>query len=868
MRVFRLGERVVDLAASTVTHRDEVQHLTVIETKLLGQLARRSGEVMARDELLVSVWGYRPGVQSRTIDTTTIRLRKKLEDDPSEPKHLIAVYGQGMRLDGVVSDNPSPGSEGFVGRTAELARIGEVFRGGARIVTLTGPAGAGKSRTAAEAMRRSSFDPIEVACGAVQSSTDLDRAVRAALGMSASRGPIGEILARDLHTVLLLDECELCIEAVARRVTEWLTAAPHLKILATSRAPLGLPQEQIIALGALEPVDAAALFLARVQRSSLRLPDEAVIHRVVGLLEGLPLAIELLAARCAVVPLEVIEPLLGAQLEVLGAPGRRSMAEVLERSFLALPPELRYVLTEIAAFESSFDLDDLAAVTEVRPAVALDRLEALASRSLLRIEPGGRYSLYTIVRQRARQDLTEDAPVRWRLVRWLARLGEPELIVSQGRELSQRSVWRHALPDLRVAIALSLSTDPAMAERCGLAAVWHLSLLGADEGLVLGETIASIAQTPRIRLFLALAMALLQQARDHLAQSIAALEAAVDLASLPRDIVAVRCTLASHRRAQGDRDGMLRELDLARPYVPLAGEMEVLWLQVMGYNTPGSPGQDLLRESARLARLRGDRDREISSLLFLVGSVDSRGGLEEVDILHGRILALSAYADVSMRNRAFAFYSIGGLMRFRGELDEAEPILESALELALQMGLIVQSIDIRLEIARLWLQQGRIADARRELEPLTWETTRPNISTGKVLIAWGEILLREDTPAHAVVALRAALAHGQDGRWPHLEADALELLALATADLSCLEAATVLDDSLGRSVRRDAIRSELSAQQGAAVEARAALDRACREAERLSLGPQSEHALWLSRAERAVALVERSVRSGGFGAAR
>ena len=71
MRAFRLGERFVNLAAGTVVHQGQTLQLTAIEGKLLRRLARRPGEVVARDELLVSVWGYRPKVQSRTIDSTT-----------------------------------------------------------------------------------------------------------------------------------------------------------------------------------------------------------------------------------------------------------------------------------------------------------------------------------------------------------------------------------------------------------------------------------------------------------------------------------------------------------------------------------------------------------------------------------------------------------------------------------------------------------------------------------------------------------------------------------------------------------------------------------------------------------------------------
>ncbi|MEQ1507215.1 MAG: helix-turn-helix domain-containing protein, partial [Myxococcota bacterium] len=89
----------IDLDDGVVFRSGVAQPLTPIERRLIRYLAARPGRICARDQLLVEVWGYRPGVRSRTIDNTLHRLREKIERDPADPVHLQAVYGRGIRLE-------------------------------------------------------------------------------------------------------------------------------------------------------------------------------------------------------------------------------------------------------------------------------------------------------------------------------------------------------------------------------------------------------------------------------------------------------------------------------------------------------------------------------------------------------------------------------------------------------------------------------------------------------------------------------------------------------------------------------------------------------------------------------------------------
>ena len=93
-----VGDLDLSPAERTVRRRGELVSLTPKEFDLLAALARRGGEYVARVELLKEVWGYRAGVTSRTVDTHIASLRRKLEDDPSAPRHILTVRTRGYRL--------------------------------------------------------------------------------------------------------------------------------------------------------------------------------------------------------------------------------------------------------------------------------------------------------------------------------------------------------------------------------------------------------------------------------------------------------------------------------------------------------------------------------------------------------------------------------------------------------------------------------------------------------------------------------------------------------------------------------------------------------------------------------------------------
>src|SRR5215207_2319664 len=231
-------------------------------------------------------------------------------------------------LFGSIPSVPAPLTR-LIGRASELQAVGEMLRR-ARLVTLTGPAGVGKTRTAIELGRgqvRQRADGVWlVDLASVRRTEDVAAETARVLGIrGAGRDAMPDTVLRylaDRDMLLLLDNCEHVLDASAELGSRLLGACPHLHVLATSREPLGVPGEAMWRLEPLSPQHAYRLFLerARERRPGL-VPDddtEAAVLNICARVDHLPLGIELAAARVSIMSPDEIAVSLEGHLGEIG----------------------------------------------------------------------------------------------------------------------------------------------------------------------------------------------------------------------------------------------------------------------------------------------------------------------------------------------------------------------------------------------------------------------------------------------------------------------------------------------------------------------------------------------------------------------
>jgi non-specific serine/threonine protein kinase len=390
----------------------------------------------------------------------------------------------------------------FVGREREVAEVTELLLG-RRLVTLSGPGGIGKTSLAlvvATKVRAHFADGAALVELAGLTDGDLvPHEVAAALGVRERLGePILTTVGRAqaaAQRLLVIDNCEHLVEACARVVESLLQACPRLHILATSREPLrvgpeviwrvpalSLPEQNHWPLAVLTGSDAVRLFVERaaVVRPGFALTADnaAAVAEICRRLDGIPLAIELAAARARVLAVEQIAARLDDRFRLLTGGSRtalrrqQTLQATLDWSYQLLSDEERTLLRRLAVFAGGFTVEAaeaLGAGGSIRAFDVLDRLGALVDKSLVVAEDAGahaRYRLLETIRQYAADRLLEAdevGSVRDRHRDWyfaLAVRAEPELSGSGMEEWLERLEAEH--DNLRAALAWSLESDPKL----------------------------------------------------------------------------------------------------------------------------------------------------------------------------------------------------------------------------------------------------------------------------------------------------------------------------------------------------------------------------------------------------------------------
>jgi predicted ATPase/DNA-binding CsgD family transcriptional regulator len=366
----------------------------------------------------------------------------------------------------------------FVGRATEIAGVVDALHL-ARLVTVTGPGGVGKTRLALEIARRRArqsatvvlvdLSPIDEGA---RVPTAFAEAVDVAGAGSDAMIDVVRFLAKT-NALVVLDNCEHVAEAAAAAAMALLEGCPKVRVLATSRAALRLPGETIWALAPLALDEAVRLFVERAEavRGNAVAGAEAPIERICARLEGLPLSVELAAARVSVLSPEMILSRLGDRLDVLagdirGGPARhRSLRATIEWSVDLLSPEEQVGFSRVSLFPGSFSL--LAA--EAVAGVDLDVVDGLVTKSLIFAvtDSGGelRYRMLETLRAYGRERLSasgEEDELRARHLGFY--VGRAEAVHESnalgGSDAEVRALGEE-LDNLRAALAWGIDHDRA-----------------------------------------------------------------------------------------------------------------------------------------------------------------------------------------------------------------------------------------------------------------------------------------------------------------------------------------------------------------------------------------------------------------------
>ena len=369
-------------------------------------------------------------------------LRERLGADPGEP--LRRAHRGLLALDRPVRHGVRYDATDLIGRDGDLGRL-RAMLAGSRVVSIIGAGGLGKTRLA-HVLAREATQPVVhfVELAGVTSAEDVAMEVGSVLGVRDSvggrrtltaqqradvRARIAQRLAQ-APSLLVLDNCEHLIEAAAELVAFLIATTPELRVLTTSRAPLAITGERVYPLGELGTADAAELFRERAiaARPDVRL-DERVVANIVERLDGLPLAVELAAAKVRVMAIEEIDRRLGDRFALLrggdrSAPDRhQALLTVIEWSWNLLDTAERNALARLALFHDGFTLQ---AAEAVLGAGAVDAVRGLVDQSLLNLQetPAGvRYRMLETVREFGRlqlKDSGEQDEARAALRRWAA----------------------------------------------------------------------------------------------------------------------------------------------------------------------------------------------------------------------------------------------------------------------------------------------------------------------------------------------------------------------------------------------------------------------------------------------------------------
>lgn len=644
---------------------------------------------------------------------------------------------------------PAPASS-FVGREREVATILATLAGGARLVTLSGPAGVGKTALAIHAARAAGeeFGPATFCdLSAARSARDAVSAVLGAIGATPAPGSddaahVARILAARPPSLLVLDNLEQIAASAAEILRTLLAGAPEARVVVTSRERLRVAGEVVIDLAPLDvPPEneadperwaAVRLFLERaraVASAWARAPgDAAIVAAITRIVEGFPLAIELCAPRARLFEPRALLDRLERGLDVLAEGARGSgdrhhtLARAIDWSIDLLSPSERSALAQCCAFAGSFTADAAEAVIALDAGAphALDVIAALVDKSLVRADPsGGRLSLYASVRERAAR-IPREGEARGAEDRharhYLARGGDLPARTRDRAEITAihaRAVARGDAEDaLRSAILLDeilAGSGPVRAQLAPIDAA-----IRAAEGAAIDPALRSRAFEARAGALRAAGRG--AEARADLDRALALAIEAGDRAAEARARSGLAVLLRAERsfeeaRAEGERALALSRA-IGMPHLEIYPLGAIGAIELEEGDTEAA--LERFERAAVLARAAGDRWTEAMSIAYQGHAHVERGALAEAAAALGSATAIFAAIGDLRHEAIFAGY-LAGVRHEQGDVAGAILGYTRAIARLAAMGAIRFEGLFAAQLGAAMAGEGRADDARAAL---------------------------------------------------------------------------------------------------------------------------------------------------------
>ncbi|MCT2589949.1 winged helix-turn-helix domain-containing protein [Streptomyces sp. N2-109] len=769
--------------ADLVAHHPLRERLRAVQLRALYRAGRQNEALASYAELrerLADELGLDPGPELAALHQAILRQDVSLAPPPVAASALEQAPPTPVRP----RSNLPASLTALVGRDRSLGELGQLLGPAAsapRLVTLTGPGGVGKTRLAVEAATRLAQGAeaeadvpdgvwlVELAGQRGGGVDELVQLISTVLGVrddapsglpglgGAPPAPADRLAAalRDRRTLLVLDNCEQVVGPAAELAELLLRAAPGLRVLATSREPLGLTGEAVYLVEPLQTADAVRLFTARAAASAPGFaPDEAATREAVAeicrRLDGIPLALELAATRVRGLGIRELAARLGDSFRVLtsgrrGAPARQqTLRAVIDWSWELLSTPERVVLSRLAVHRDGCTLEAAEAVCAgdgVPREEVLDLVTRLVDRSLVVMVDGGsagtapRYRLFESVaayateRLREREDLTG---VRVRHLRYyleLAERAEPRLRGGDQQAWLARLDAESA--NLRAALDEAGGTEEAVRLATALAWWWLLRgrLSEAHRSLA---AVLSAAPEDAVRSELPLlrqAFALLTGDRTSAPAADAPQSSLAPAHALrhARSLWLFAYGLFNAGDPAASEDANARAFDLFTSGAPDAADpadpADVRWgtaatlgLRAMHALTRGdltTLEYDGLR-SAGIHREVGDRWGELQTVQPLAALAEIKGDYAEAAHLQGEGLhiaeELGLEAEVSTR-----LSGLGRLALLAHEWDRARALHERARQLAATQGSRYGEIHAEMGLALGARRSGDLDGAERHL---------------------------------------------------------------------------------------------------------------------------------------------------------